>query len=257
MTDDTLLVERRGPVLLLTINRPHVRNALDAAVSHAIAHALDELDARDELRVAVLTGAGGTFSAGQDLKAFGRGELAVVEGRGLAGFGLAPPRKPLIAGVEGYAVGGGFEVALACDLIVAARDATFGIPEVKRGLLASGGALIRLPKRMPYHLAMELALTGAPIGAERAAALGVVSRVTEPGEALAAALTLAGEIAANGPLAVEGTKEVLSLAAQLQEEDAWRRQGPINERVAGSDEAAEGARAFVEKREPAWRDARA
>jgi enoyl-CoA hydratase len=249
----SLLVERRGPVMVLTIDRPQVRNALDFAVSQAIADALDELDADGALRVGVLTGAGGNFSAGMDLKAFGRGEVPVVEGRGLAGFATAPPDKPLIAAVEGYALAGGFEVALACDLIVAARDATFGIPEVKLGLMAAGGALVRLPNRVPYHLAMELALTGALFGAERAAELGLVNRLAEPGSALADAVALAGEIASNGPLAVVSSKAVLRTSAQVPEAEAWERQTPINDRVAASEEAAEGARAFVEKRAPSWR----
>ncbi|HEY4278600.1 MAG TPA: enoyl-CoA hydratase-related protein, partial [Conexibacter sp.] len=181
------------------------------------------------------------------------GDLAVVDGRGFAGFALAPPRKPIVAAVEGYAFGGGFELALACDLIVASRDAQFALPEVRRGLLAAGGGLIRLPNRIPYHVAMELSLTGAPIDGARAAALGLVNRLAEPGGALDAALALAGEVAANGPQAVQATKEVLASAAQLPELTAWQRQEPINDRVAASEEAAEGARAFVEKREPAWR----
>jgi enoyl-CoA hydratase/carnithine racemase len=247
-----LLVERRGPVLLLTINRPHVRNALDAQVSHEIAAALDELDRDPELRAGVLTGAGGTFSSGMDLKAFGAGERPVVEGRGLAGFAQRPPRKPLIAAVEGYALAGGFEVVLACDLIVAARDAVFGLPEVKRSLLAAGGGLIRLSRRIPYHVAVELGLTGDPIDAERAAALGIVNRLVEPGEAVTAALELAGKIAANGPLAVAAAKEVLGFAAEYGEEESWERQRPINERIGSSEDAKEGALAFVEKRAPVW-----
>src|SRR5690349_11437444 len=203
MTDEPrMIVERRDAVLLLTINRPRVRNALDAKLSHELAVALDGLDSDAGLRVGILTGAGGTFSSGMDLKAFGAGERPVVDGRGLAGFAQRPPRKPLIAAVEGYALAGGFEVVLACDLVVAARDASFGLPEVKRSLLAAGGGLIRLPRRIPHHVAMELALTGEPIGAERAAALGLVNRLTEPGGTVAAALELAEAIAANGPVAV-------------------------------------------------------
>ena len=248
-----LIVERRDAVLLLTINRPHVRNALDAEVSHAIADALDELDADGALRVGVLTGAGGTFSSGMDLKAFGAGERPVVEGRGLAGFARKPPRKPLIAAVEGYALAGGFEVVLACDLIVAARDAVFGLPEVKRSLLAAGGGLIRLPRRIPYHVAMELGLTGDPIGAERAAGLGIVNRLAEPGGAVDAALELAQAIAANGPMAVAGAKQVLGFAAEMSEPEAWERQAPVHELIAGSEDAKEGALAFVEKRPPVWK----
>ena len=254
MTDEPrLIVERRDAVLLLTINRPRVRNALDAKVSHEIAAALDELDADAGLRVGVLTGAGGTFSSGMDLKAFGAGERPVVEGRGLAGFAQKPPRKPLIAAVEGYALAGGFEVVLACDLIVAARDAVFGLPEVKRSLLAAGGGLIRLPRRIPYPVARELALTGDPVGAERAAELGIVNRLTEPGGALDAALELAAGIAANGPVAVAAAKEVLGFAAEVGEQEAWERQAPINAAIGASEDAKEGARAFVEKRAPVWK----
>lgn len=254
MDDDrSLIVERRESVLVLTIDRPHVRNALDRQVSVEIAQALDTLDDDPELRVGVLTGAGGTFSSGMDLKAFGRGEIPVVEGRGLAGFAEAPPRKPLIAAVEGYALAGGFEVALACDLIVAARDAVFGLPEVRRSLLAAGGGLIRLPRRIPYNVAMELAITGSNLDAGRAASLGIVNRLTDPGGALDAAVELAQEIAANGPVAVVAAKEVLGLLADGTEAEAWERQRPINARIAESEDAKEGALAFVEKRAPVWR----
>jgi len=249
---DVLFEDRRGPVLLLTINRPQVRNALNRAVSERVATGLDRLDEDDDLRVAVLTGADGTFSSGMDLKAFGEGEVPVVEGRGLAGFVEAPPRKPLIAAVEGYALAGGFEVALACDLIVASRDATFGIPEVRRGLIAAGGALVRLPRRIPYNVAMELALVGAHFGAERAAALGIVNRLAAPGQALDAAIELGEAIAANGPLAVAASKEIIGSTAELGETEAWQRQIPINHEVQASADATEGARAFIEKRPPTW-----
>jgi enoyl-CoA hydratase len=254
MNDDEprLMTEVRGSILVLTINRPRVRNALDRLLSVAIAEALDELDSNPLLRVAVLTGAGGDFSSGMDLKAFGEGEIPVVEGRGLAGFAEQPPRKPLIAAVEGYALAGGFEVALACDLIVASEDAVFGLPEVKRGLLAAGGGLIRLPSRIPYNLATELSVTGAPLSAKRAAEFGLVNRLTAAGQALDGALELAGEIAANGPVAVAAAKEVLALVNEQGEQSAWDRQRPINDRIAASEDAKEGARAFVEKREPVW-----
>jgi enoyl-CoA hydratase len=241
--------EAEGDVLVVTIDRPEARNAVNLAVAEGIAAALDRLDGDDGLRAGVLTGAGGTFCAGMDLKAFVAGERPDVEGRGFAGIVQGPPRKPLIAAVEGWALAGGFEVALACDLIVAARDARFGIPEVKRGLVAAGGALIRLPRRIPYHLAMELALTGDPISAERAAELGIVSRLAEPGEALASALSLAAAIAANGPLAVDATKRLLV----ADEGDAWDRQAKIVGPVFASDDAREGSVAFAEKRAPVWR----
>src|SRR5215212_5980509 len=180
-------VEVDGDVLEITIDRPEARNAVNLAVAEGIAAALDRLDGEESLRAGILTGAGGTFCAGMDLKAFVAGERPHVEGRGFAGIVQGPPRKPLIAAVEGYAVAGGFEVALACDLIVAARDARFGIPEVKRSLVAAAGGLLRLPRRIPYHLAMELALTGEPISAERAAEMGIVNRLSDPGGALDAA----------------------------------------------------------------------
>jgi enoyl-CoA hydratase/carnithine racemase len=246
---EAVRAEVDGDVLVLTIDRPQARNAVNLAVAEGIAAALDRLDGDDSLLAGVLTGEGGTFCAGMDLKAFVAGERPFVDGRGFAGIAQAPPRTPLIAAVEGWALAGGFEIALACDLIVAARDARFGIPEVKRGLVAAAGALIRLPRRIPYHLAMELALTGDPISAERAAELGVVSRVTEPGGALAAALELARAIAANGPLAVAATKRILA----ADEGDAWERQAEIVAPVFASEDAREGAVAFAEKRPPVWR----
>jgi enoyl-CoA hydratase len=244
-----VLTEAADGVLLVTLNRPEARNAVNAAVADGVAAAMERLDEDDGLRIGILTGAGKGFCAGMDLKAFMAGEPPHVEGRGFAGIVQGPPRKPLIAAVEGWALAGGFEVALACDLLVAARDARFGIPEVKRGLVAAGGALIRLPRRMPYHLAMELALTGEPISAERAYGVGVVSRLTEPGGALAAALELAAAIAANGPLAVDATKRVL-VADEARD---WERQAEIVAPVFASEDAREGARAFAEKRAPVWR----
>ncbi len=199
---EAVLTEAADGVLLITLNRPEARNAVNAAVAEGVAAALDRLDGDDDLRVAILTGAGSSFCAGMDLKAFVAGERPYAEGRGFAGIAQRPPEKPIIAAIEGYAVAGGFEVALSCDLIVAARDAKVGIPEVKRGLVAAAGALIRLPKRIPYHLAMELALTGDPISAERAHAIGIVNRLAEPGEAVATARELAAAIARNGPLAI-------------------------------------------------------
>jgi enoyl-CoA hydratase/carnithine racemase len=242
-------VEADGDVLVVTIDRPEARNAVNLAVAEGIAATLERLDRDSALRVGVLTGAGGTFCAGMDLKAFVAGERPHVEGRGFAGIVERPPRKPLIAAVEGWALAGGFEIALSCDLIVAARDARFGIPEVKRGLVAAGGALIRLPRRIPYHVAMELALIGDPIGADRAYELGIVSRLTEPGGALAAAAELAATIAANGPLAVDATKRLLA----ADEAAAWQRQAEIAGPVFASDDAREGASAFAEKRAPVWR----
>jgi enoyl-CoA hydratase len=236
-------VEADGEVLVVTIDRPEARNAVNLAVAQGIAAALDRLDGDDALRAGVLTGAGGSFCAGMDLKAFVAGERPHVEGRGFAGIVERPPRKPLIAAVEGWAVAGGFEIALACDLIVAARDARLGIPEVKRGLVAAGGALLRLPRRV----ALELGLTGDPIDAARAYEMGLVCRIAEPGAALAGALELARTIAANGPLAVDATKRIL-----VPDED-WERQAEIVAPVFVSEDAREGARAFAEKRAPVWR----
>lgn len=245
--------EASGGVLVVTIDRPEARNAVNLAVAEGIAAALDRLDEDDRLRAGILTGAGGTFCAGMDLKAFVAGERPYVGDRGFAGITQRAARKPLIAAVEGWALAGGFEVALSCDLIVAARDARFGIPEVKRGLVAAAGALLRLPRRIPYHLAMELALTGEPIGAERAAGLGIVSRLTEPGGALAGAHELAALIARNGPLAVDATKRIVAAAADWTEREGWERQGEISGPVFGSEDAREGATAFAEKRDPVWR----
>jgi enoyl-CoA hydratase len=252
-TDAPVLTERRDNVLLITLNRPQARNAVNLALAEGIAAALDDLDADPALAVGVLTGAGGGFSAGMDLKAFVTGERPWVGDRGFAGIVQRASRKPLIAAVEGFAVAGGFEIALACDLIVAAKGSKLGIPEVKRSLVAAGGALLRLPRRMPYGLAMELALTGDPITADRAYELGVVNRLAEPGAAVEAALELASAIARNGPLAVAATKAVLQGQFDWSEEEFWQRQGEIAGPVFGSEDAREGAVAFSEKREPVWK----
>jgi enoyl-CoA hydratase len=253
MSDDPVLTERRDGVLLITLNRPQARNAVNSALAHGLAAATDELDGEGELKVGVLTGAGGSFCAGMDLKAFVAGESPHVDGRGFAGITQRPPRKPMIAAIEGYALAGGLEVALSCDVIVAARDARLGIPEAKRGLIAAAGALIRLPRRIPYHLAMELALTGDPIGAERAHAVGLVNRLTEPGAAVEGALELAQTIARNGPLAIDASKRIVSAAQDWTEEQAWREQGELAAAIMGSEDAREGAMAFAEKREPVWK----
>ncbi len=247
-----VLVHREGAVLIVTINRPAQRNALDRAASQAIADAMDLLDGDESLTLGILTGAGGTFCSGMDLKAFLRGERVELPGRGLAGIVETPPAKPLIAAVEGYALAGGCEIALACDLIVAAESAQFGIPEVKRGLIAGSGGLIRLPQRIPRQIALEHALTGAPMGAAQARQWGLVNRLVPPGEALAGALALAQEIAANGPLAVRVSKQVVTQAPDWPPEELWARQREVLERVIGSDDAREGASAFAEKRAPRW-----
>jgi enoyl-CoA hydratase/carnithine racemase len=248
-----VLAERReGGVLLVTIDRPQARNAVNKDVAEGIAAAMDELDGADELAVGVLTGAGGYFCAGMDLKAFAAGERPWVEGRGFAGIVERPPAKPLIAAVEGFALAGGLELALSCDLIVAARGARFGIPEVKRGLAAAGGGLLRLPTRIPRAIAMELALTGDPIDAERAAEIGLVNALAEPGAAVDAALGLAARIAPNAPLAVAGSKCVIDAGPGWPAGEAWARQAEIVNPIRESRDALEGARAFAEKREPKW-----
>jgi enoyl-CoA hydratase len=251
--DDVVLVERRGAVQVVTINRPQARNALDAAVARGVAAAVDELDATDELRAGVLTGAGGFFSAGMDLKAFLRGETPAIEGRGLCGITRTPPRKPLIAAVEGGALAGGFELVLACDLVVAARGARFGVPEVERSLVAAGGAALLLPQRVPRAVAVELLLTGEPMDAERAAAVGLVNRVVDEGTALDAAVELAGVIAANGPLAVAATKEIVQSVPAWGPEEMWARQDQVIAPVFASEDAREGSVAFAERRPPVWR----
>jgi enoyl-CoA hydratase len=254
MSDNqAVLTEDRGRVLLITINRPDQRNAVNAAVAEGIAAALDRLDAKPELSLGVLTGAGKGFSAGMDLKAFVTGERPYAGDRGFAGITQRAADKPLIAAVEGFAVAGGLEVALSCDLIVAARGAKLGIPEVKRSLVAAGGALLRLPRVLPRTVAMELALTGEPIEAERAHELGLVSRLAEPGQALAVALELAETISANGPLALAATKRIMTEAVDWPDSEFFARQGEIVGPVMSSEDAREGATAFAEKRAPVWR----
>ncbi|MGW4365866.1 crotonase/enoyl-CoA hydratase family protein [Nocardia takedensis] len=248
---DAVLVERRGRTLVITINRPEARNAVNLAVSQSLADAVDELDASPELSVAVLTGSGGNFSAGMDLKAFAAGEYPYVAGRGL-GFTEKPPVKPIIAAVEGFALAGGTELVLATDLVVASRSARFGVPEVKRGLVAGGGALLRLPTRIPYQKALELALTGEEFSAEAAAGWGLVNVVAEPGAALEEALALADRITANGPIAVAVTKEVIVRAGEWSSAEMWQKQLELIAPVFATEDAKEGAKAFAEKRTPNW-----
>ncbi|MFD9704620.1 crotonase/enoyl-CoA hydratase family protein [Lentzea sp. NPDC059081] len=238
--------ERVGSALLITIDRPEARNAVDAAVATALSAALDELEATPELRVGVLTGAGGSFSAGMDLKAALRGESPVVGDRGLGGLTEARLSKPLIAAVEGFALGGGFELALACDLVVAAEDAQFGLPEVKRGLIAGAGGVVRLPHRIPHHLAMEMLLTGEPVDGRRAGELGLANRVVPTGEAVAVALRLAEQIAVNAPLALAAVKAV------VRSEDPWAAQRAENARLMTTADGREGMTAFAERRAPQW-----
>jgi enoyl-CoA hydratase len=245
--------ERRARTLLITINRPDQRNAVNAAVAEGIAAALDELDGDGELSVGVLTGAGKGFCAGMDLKAFVVGERPYAGDRGFAGITQRSAEKPLIAAVEGFAVAGGLEVALACDLIVAARGAQLGIPEVKRSLVAAAGALLRLPRALPRPIAMELALTGDPISAERAYELGLINRLTDPGASVSTALSLADALAANAPLALAASKRILSESVDWPDAEFFTRQREIVEPVMRSADAREGASAFAEKRAPVWK----
>jgi enoyl-CoA hydratase len=246
-----VLVEQRGRVLIITINRPKAKNAVNLAVANGLAAAVDRLDGEPGLSVGIVTGAGGSFCAGMDLKAFARGEMPIVEGRGM-GFTERPPDKPLIAAVEGYALAGGTELALSTDLIVASKDSAFGIPEVKRGLVAGGGGLLRLPHRIPSAIAMELALTGENLSAERAAALGMVNVLAEPGTALDAAIELAEKIAANGPLAVAATKRIIVESRGWSPDTMFAEQNKLLAPVFSSNDAKEGAIAFAEKRAPQW-----
>lgn len=250
--DEVLVQDRADGVLVITLNRPRAKNAMTQAMAVRIAAALDRLDEDPALSTAVLTGAGGSFCAGMDLKGFLRGERPSVPGRGFGGVTVRPPRKPLVAAVEGWALAGGFELVLACDLVVAARGARFGIPEVKRGLVAAAGGLHRLPDRLPEVVAMELALTGDPVDAERLYTLGLVGTLTEDGQALDRAVQLAARIAANGPLAVAASKQILVQSRGWPREERFGRQQPLVDAVFDSADAQEGARAFAEKRPPVW-----
>lgn len=249
---ELVLQERHDGVLTITINRPAQRNAVNHEVAAQLAFALDLLDTDPALSLGVLTGSGGTFSAGMDLKAFANGETPSLPGRGLGGLTRAVVRKPLIAAVEGWALGGGFELALACDLIVAAQDAKFGLPEVRRGLIAGEGGVIRLPPRIPYHVALEALLTGEPILAADAKQYGLVSDLTASGYALQGAQELAQRIAANAPLALATVKQVLRETQGLDDAGAFKRQDQIASSLLTSEDAHEGAQAFAEKRPPVW-----
>lgn len=239
-------------IAVVTINRPEARNAIDLPTAESIAACMDEIDDNDDIRVAIITGAGGTFCAGMDLKSFSRGERPVLPGRGFAGLVQAPPEKPLIAAVEGFAVGGGFEIVLACDLVTAGADARFALPEVKRGLLPAAGGLFRLGQRIPQQKAVELVLTGDVVGAEEGGRLGFVNSVTEPGHALERAQELAAKIAANAPWAVRVAKQVMNASRSWRDQDSFALQEPTVRPVMQSEDGREGARAFAEKRTPVW-----
>ena len=249
---EQVLVEAQGGVLVVTINRPEAKNAMTKAAAEGIAAAMDRLDAVPDLRCAVLTGAGGTFCSGMDLKGFLAGEMPVAGDRGFGGLTSWTPKKPIIAAVDGYALAGGMELALACDMIVASRGTKFGIPEAKRGLAAAGGGMIQLPRLLPRPLAMEMALTGDPITAERAHELGLVNVLTD-GPAIAGALELAARVAANGPLAVIASKGVVRDSWLWAEDEINARQNPYIDHVFSSEDAREGAMAFAQKRKPEWK----
>lgn len=246
-----VLTQAQDGVLVITINRPEARNAVNRAVAEGLAAAMEQLDNDISLNAGVITGAGGTFCSGMDLKAFLKGELPSIKGKGFAGFVEDPPSKPLIGAVEGYALAGGMEIATACDLLVANIAAQFGIPEVKRSLVAAAGGLLSLPSIIGKRLAMELALTGDFITAQRAYEIGFVNRLTD-GAALDAALELAAKVAANGPLALIATKRIINERADWSSSQMWAKQTEIAMPVITSADAREGSLAFAEKRKPNW-----
>ena len=252
-TEPVVLVDAADGIMTITLNRPRVRNAVNHAVAVAIGAALDQLDRRPDLVAGVLAGNGPAFCSGMDLKAFLAGERPTVPGRGFAGIAERGSDKPLIAAVEGYALAGGFEIVLACDLIVAGRSAVFALPEVKRSLVAAGGGLMRLPRRIPFQWAMELALTGDNLTAPQAREIGLVNRLVGDGRARDEAMALARKIAANGPLAVKATKRILAQGLSWPADEFFARQSELSEPVRASADAREGALAFAEKRSPRWR----
>lgn len=248
---EQVLVSVVDGIIEVTINRPEARNAMTKAAAEAIAAAMDRLEAEPALRCAILTGAGGSFCSGMDLKGFLSGEMPVAGDRGFGGLTNWTPTKPVIAAVDGYALAGGMELALACDMIVANSGAKFGIPEAKRGLVAAGGGVVQLPRLLPRPLAMELALTGDPISAQRAYDLGLVNRVTD-GPAIDAARELAAAVVANGPLSVIASKAIVRDSWLWPEADVLANQSPYIAHVFGSEDAREGAMAFAQKRKPNW-----
>lgn len=257
LKDGVVRLEQIGPILLLTLNRPEARNAVNGEVSAGLSAALELLNSDEELRVGVLTGTGVAFCAGQDLKAFAAGEPVIPLDHpewGFAGFVNHFTNKPLIAAVNGYAFGGGLEIALACDLIVASDNALFALPEVKRGLFAAGGGVPRLTQQMPMNIAKQMVLTGEPIDAATAERWGLVNQVVEGAVLEATALALARAIARAAPLAVQASKRIIAAAGfqSTWESAPWVQIGTELEMVFGSNDAAEGSRAFLQKREPVW-----
>jgi len=248
-----ILVEQIDNIQIITINRPEARNAINYETAQELAAAMIALDENPNVVLGILTGAQQTFCSGMDLKDFSRtGKRPYVEGRGFGGLCEKPPAKPLIAAVEGYALAGGCEIALACDLLIAADNANFGLPEVKRGLVPGAGGMLRLPARIPYHIAMQAVLTGEMITAPRAHSLGLVNQITPPGQALEAALDMGKRIAANGPLAVQTAKRIIVASRDWAQTDMFDQQRPLIAHIFTSEDAREGATAFVEKRPPVW-----
>lgn len=246
-------VEIQDQVLIITLNRPEARNAINYDAAVQLAAALDELDNNPDVVVGVLTGANNTFCSGMDLKAFAKdGQRPYVGDRGFAGICERPPRKPLIAAIEGYALAGGLEIAMSCDMMIAAETAKFGVPETKRGIVPGSGGLLRLPDRVPYVVAMELALTGDMFSAEQAANWGLINRVVPEGQALQGALELATRIKENGPLAVQTAKQVIAESRDWPQQHMFDLQRPRIAHVFVSADAKEGATAFAEKRKPVW-----
>lgn len=245
--------ELNDGVAVITLNRPEARNAVDGETALAVNDAIHRVNEDGAIRVAVITGAGGNFCAGMDLKAFLRKEVVRLPGTGFAGVTQARLTKPFIAAVEGFALAGGFEIALACDLVIAGDGARFGLTEVKRGLVANAGGLVRLPRQLPIKIASELVLTGEIVPVSTLAAHGLVNRVVPTGEALAAAVAMARIIANNGPLAVAVSRQVLNESLAWTEAEMFERQFELTARVFASDDAREGAAAFAEKRAPVWR----
>jgi enoyl-CoA hydratase len=251
---DAVTFEVRERVAVITLHRPEARNAVNGDVAAGIEAAIDRLEADDDLWVGIITGTGPVFCAGADLKVISRGEAASIqtERGGFAGFVRRERTKPVIAAVDGPALAGGTEIAVACDLIVASRSASFGIPEVKRSLIAAAGGLLRLPRALPRNVAMELALTGDPISAERAAAFGLVNELVEPGQALEAALVLAQRIAVNAPVAVRQTRRIVLASQERDDEDVWRLTREAQAVTVATEDFHEGPLAFIEKRPPRW-----
>ncbi|MEM1403208.1 MAG: crotonase/enoyl-CoA hydratase family protein [Pseudomonadota bacterium] len=251
MTTQVIQKEVVDGVLVIKLDRPEARNAINRQLALEISDAVHELDERPDLSVGILASTSQTFCAGMDLKGFLAGESPIIDGKGLAGITEQPPRKPLIAAVDGAAVAGGFELALACDLIIASVDAFFGLPEVKRGLIAGAGGVMRLPDRIPPNLAMEIILSGEPLGADRAYEVGLVNRLCDS-DSLPTAIDLATSIARNAPLAVAGSKRIAVESRGWSSEEAMEKQQAIINPILASHDAREGAAAFAQKRLPIW-----